>query len=248
MRDSLKQRAYREISRLILCGRLAPGEFVNRRNMARDLDMSVAPVLEAMLMLESEGLLETLPRRGTRVRVHRLEDVRGIFLVREALECQVAREIFGTPVAAEWPRLLVLAQAVDTASENAPPLWEAEVAFHCALADLMGSPVFSEAFRKAMRADLFYKLRQAGGGGSGSRRSHVRFLRALRAAKTPAEADVLTRSDLRHGKGALGLDRPPEIPLTDMDRTQPFGKRGDDPRMPMNTRERETRRGNRPTA
>lgn len=212
MRTSLKERAYRELSRMIFAGALAPGEFVNRRNTARVLEMSVAPVLEAMLLLEAEGLLETLPRHGTRVRVHRIEEVRGYFLVREALECQVAREVFGQPVVAVFPRLMELATAVDKVRGGGPTLWEAEVAFHCALADLVGSPVFSEVFRKAMKADLFYKLRQAAGEGVAPRRSHRRFLRALRAAKTPEEAEALTRSDLRHGKAALGLEGPSRRP------------------------------------
>ena len=42
---------------------LKPGEIINRRQIATRLDMSVAPVLEAMLRLESEGYLETLPRK-----------------------------------------------------------------------------------------------------------------------------------------------------------------------------------------
>jgi len=205
MRESLKERAYREIGRMILAGELAPGEFINRRSMACELDMSVAPVLEAMLLLESEGLLETLPRRGTRVRIHHLDDVRGHFLVREALECQVARAVYGKPVAKAFAPLAVLAKVVDDARDDGPTLWEAEVAFHCALADLMGCPVFSEVFRRAMRADLFYKLKTTVGGDRGRRRSHLRLLKALRDADTAEAAEAVTRHDLRNGKAALFL-------------------------------------------
>lgn len=203
MRESLKDRAYRTLSRMILSGALAPGSFVNRRAVASEMGMSVAPVLEAMLLLEAEGLLETLPRRGTRVRVHRIEDVRGHFLVREALECQVAREVCGKPVARALPRLAVLARAVDDAVKNGPELWEAEAAFHSALADLVGSAVFAKAFRKAMRADLFYKLNQTVGPGRGRRRSHLRLLKALRSADSADAAEIIVRRHLREGKAGL---------------------------------------------
>jgi len=207
MRESLKAKAYNELGRMILTGALAPGELVLRREVARNLGMSVAPVLEAMLLLEAEGLLETLPRRGTRVRVHRLEDVRGQFLVREALECQVAREVYGRPVAAAYKRLDALARVVDAAAEDGLPRWEAEVAFHVALAELVSSPMFVEAYRRAMRADLFYKLKYAANGGARKRRSHRRLLLALRSAKSADEAEAATRRDLRNGTSVLFPER-----------------------------------------
>lgn len=67
------------------------GELVSRRTIARQLGMSLPPVAEAFQRLEHEGLLESRPRVGTRVRLPSAEDVRGHFIIREALECQAAR-------------------------------------------------------------------------------------------------------------------------------------------------------------
>ena len=53
--------------------------------------MSFLPVSEALLRLEFEGLLESRPRAGTRVRIPSPDDVRGHYLVRETLETQAAR-------------------------------------------------------------------------------------------------------------------------------------------------------------
>jgi DNA-binding GntR family transcriptional regulator len=53
--------------------------------------MSFLPVTEALLRLEIEGLLESRPRAGTRVRIPTEEDVRGHYAVRAALEVQAAR-------------------------------------------------------------------------------------------------------------------------------------------------------------
>ncbi len=201
-KESLKDKAARELRGRILSGELVPGEFLNRRGMALELGMSVAPVLEAMLLLETEGLLETLARRGTRVRIHRPEDMRGQFLVREALECQVARQVFGQPVAGDFVRLAGLARRVDACRrEKAMDVLEAEVDFHCALAELLGCPLFTHLLRQAVRADLFFKLRYPPASHP-KRRSHLSLLKALRDAPDAAGAEALCRSDLREGRAS----------------------------------------------
>jgi len=53
--------------------------------------MSLIPVSEALQRLEAEGLVESKPRAGTRVRIPTAEDIRGHYVVREALESQSAR-------------------------------------------------------------------------------------------------------------------------------------------------------------
>ena len=53
--------------------------------------MSFLPVSEALLRLEFEGLLESRPRAGTRVRIPSADDVHGHYLVRETLEVEAAK-------------------------------------------------------------------------------------------------------------------------------------------------------------
>src|SRR6266404_2427665 len=88
--STLSSEAYESVRRRILRGELSLGESISRRKIAAELGMSFLPVSEAMLKLEFEGLLESRPRAGTRVRIPSREDVRGHFIVREALEVQAA--------------------------------------------------------------------------------------------------------------------------------------------------------------
>jgi DNA-binding GntR family transcriptional regulator len=67
-----------------------------------------------MLRLEFEGLLESRPRAGTRVRIPTQEDVRGNYLVREALESQAARLFAEAATDEEMTELKKLAVRVDT--------------------------------------------------------------------------------------------------------------------------------------
>src|SRR5947209_9634932 len=85
---SLAAEAYSVVRQRILRGELVLGQTISRRKLAAELGMSFLPVSEALLRLEVEGLLESLPRSGTRVRIPSLEDVVGHFTVREALEVQ----------------------------------------------------------------------------------------------------------------------------------------------------------------
>src|SRR2546423_2306711 len=88
--SSLAHEAYRVVRQRILRGELGLGQPISRRKLAAELGMSFLPVSEALLRLEVEGLLESRPRAGTRVRIPTDQDVRGHFIVREALEVQAA--------------------------------------------------------------------------------------------------------------------------------------------------------------
>src|SRR5512144_1766397 len=87
---SLATEAYTIIRHRILSGEISLGEPVSRRKLAAELGMSFLPVTEALLKLQFEGLLESRPRAGTRVRIPSPEDVSGHYVVREALEVQAA--------------------------------------------------------------------------------------------------------------------------------------------------------------
>ena len=88
---SLAERAYQLILDHILRGTLPLGAVVSRRSLARQLGMSFIPITAALQRLEREGLLESRPRAGTRVKIPTPEEVQGRFEMREALECQSAR-------------------------------------------------------------------------------------------------------------------------------------------------------------
>jgi DNA-binding GntR family transcriptional regulator len=88
---SLADRAYHSIRTLILKGTYPLGATLVRRNLAEQFGMSVVPIAEALARLEAEGLVENRPRVGTVVFVPTPAQIRGRWVVREALEVQAAR-------------------------------------------------------------------------------------------------------------------------------------------------------------
>jgi GntR family transcriptional regulator, rspAB operon transcriptional repressor len=88
---TLSGEAYQIIRQRILRGEVVMGQVISRRKLAAELGMSFLPISEALQRLEFEGLLESRPRAGTRVRIPSRQDVAGHYVLREALEVQSAR-------------------------------------------------------------------------------------------------------------------------------------------------------------
>lgn len=88
---SLSEQAYQNILDQILRGTLPLGAPLSRRNLAEQFGMSFIPVAAALQRLERDGLVESRPQAGTRVKIPTVDEIRGRFEMREALECQSAR-------------------------------------------------------------------------------------------------------------------------------------------------------------
>lgn len=112
--NSLATEAYAILRERILRGKLCIGAGISRRKVATELGMSMLPVTEALLRLEVEGLLESRPRAGTRVKIPSEQDVRGHYVVREALEVQAAKLFAEVATTRERSELQKLAARVDT--------------------------------------------------------------------------------------------------------------------------------------
>src|SRR3984957_4904332 len=115
----LAAEAYTTVRDRIIRGALAIGQVISRRKLATELGMSFLPVTEALIRLENEGLLESRPRVGTRVRVPTRQDIEGHYVVREALEVQAARLFAERAERGERTELMKLAKRVDALSGKA---------------------------------------------------------------------------------------------------------------------------------
>jgi len=149
--SSLAGEAYLVVRQRILRGELPIGRSISRRRLASELGMSFLPVSEALLRLEFEGLLESRPRAGTRVRIPTPQDVRGNYLVREALEGQAARLFAEAATAEEMAELQKLAVRVDTLGvqpESRVVYLTLHERFHRRIADCARCPVLSDAIEK----------------------------------------------------------------------------------------------------
>jgi DNA-binding GntR family transcriptional regulator len=84
--QSLVELAAARLRKLILSGELRPGDRVIENQLTEQLGISRPPLREAMRILEHQGLIRQLPRRGSVVTPLTLHDVYEIFTLRRQLE------------------------------------------------------------------------------------------------------------------------------------------------------------------
>jgi DNA-binding GntR family transcriptional regulator len=127
-------------------GELKPGAQLSEADLARKFGVSRGPLREGMQRLTQEGLLVSIRHRGLFVVDMTPNDVRDMYLAREAIERAAARKILeGDYVAAGNALLDIVEQmaAVTTPAEVS----ELDIAFHERLVQLADSPRLTRMHR-----------------------------------------------------------------------------------------------------
>lgn len=83
---NLRTRVLEEVKERIISGELPAGTRLHERNLSHELGVSRVPLREAILTLESQGLIEVRPRIGAFVKPLTRKYVEDLFNVRLALE------------------------------------------------------------------------------------------------------------------------------------------------------------------
>ena len=223
--SSLAARAYLEIRNQILKGDLPVGMALSRRKLAAELNISVPPVTEALQQLESEGLLESRPRAGTRVRIPTRQDVEDRCIVREALETQAARLFAERATPAEKEELQRMGRRVDqlytcceTEAVDRDFLFSVNtyhMSLHLRIAECARCPALRDAIEKEQVLVFNWLFDTAVQRRTLASDHHVRLTESL-ATGTPEQADAAMRQHIRQGLAEVlaGLTR-----LTDFQAT-----------------------------
>ena len=82
----LREKVYDQLRADMISCRLAPGTDIRENELALRFGVSKSPVRDALMRLEREGLVITLPRQGYRVAPVSVADVQDMFHLRDALE------------------------------------------------------------------------------------------------------------------------------------------------------------------
>ncbi len=83
---SLRGRVYNFLREAILDGRYKDGESLTEMKIAEELNVSRTPVREAIRQLELEGLVESIPNKGSIVKGISQKDMKDIYSIRIVLE------------------------------------------------------------------------------------------------------------------------------------------------------------------
>jgi DNA-binding GntR family transcriptional regulator len=201
------QHALEALRRAIVAGELRPGQRIAQEQFAERVGVSIAPVREALRMLEQEGQVVYRPRRGYFVRELRIGDLEEIYELRRLLEERAAR--------AALPRIdaFALASIRRAADDCARAASRGEVAaqleanrrFHFAILDGGAQPHTMRLIHMLWEATEPYRAMYYNSAGERRRSNaaHQRIVRSLKAR----DADGLVAELDAHRARALEVLR-----------------------------------------
>jgi DNA-binding GntR family transcriptional regulator len=201
--DSFRAQAYLALKQAISAMDLYdhPGEIrLDERQLCRDLGVSRTPIREALTVLEQEGFVLTLPRRGIFVRRRTRRQIVEMVQVWAALESMSARLAAARATDAEIAALRGLFEGFEgRPAAEIEGYSDANIAFHRAIVRLGGNGLII-----ARTADLFLQIdairRRTIRDDDRADRSiqdHLRIIEALERR----DADLAARLDRDHTLG-----------------------------------------------
>ncbi|MEV0792195.1 GntR family transcriptional regulator [Kribbella sp. NPDC050459] len=124
-------------------GELKPGAQLGEADLARKLGVSRGPLREGMQRLTQEGLLVSIRNRGLFVIDMTPDDIRDMYLAREAVERAAIQKILCGDHASAGTALCAVADRMLAADGDPAAIGDLDIEFHELLVRLAGSPRLS---------------------------------------------------------------------------------------------------------
>lgn len=202
---NLTEHAYLLIRDRILKGELPFGAGLSRRALAEELDISIVPIGDALQRLEGDGLVESRPRVGTRVRIPTAKAIRGHYILREALETQSARIFAEKSSTEERQELRRMASHLDSMyadlqgvedRQKAFEIHKQHMRFHMRIAECTGCDELCQAVEKNQVLVFNWLYDTALGNQAPPPRWHTQLAKSL-CSGDPEAADAAMRKHTR---------------------------------------------------
>lgn len=131
----LRDVVFQTLRQAIISGEIAPGERLLEIPLAKKMGVSRTPVREAIRMLELEGLVVMIPRRGAEVAKITEKDLRDALEVRCALEELAVQLACERITEAGKEKLQAACEAFREAirTKQVPAIVEGDIVFHDAI-------------------------------------------------------------------------------------------------------------------
>jgi DNA-binding GntR family transcriptional regulator len=193
---SLREQVHSSLFRMLLEGRWSENSRLNDSAIAAELGVSRTPVREALIQLETEGLVACDPNRGFFIPALRREEAQQIYPILWSLE-QLA--VFHAAGSAQDLRRN-LEQAGSRAAGAADPVsaLKHDRAWHAALVESSGNPRLIELARRTEALARRYAVALLHDASAAERRAreHAQIAEAL-ATEQPARAFALLKMHWR---------------------------------------------------
>ncbi|MBK9170176.1 MAG: GntR family transcriptional regulator [Bryobacterales bacterium] len=152
--QTLKENIGELITAAILEGKLRPDDRLNESALARDLQVSRAPIREALQQLEEQGLVVNIPRRGMFVVSLSEEELQKINSLRILLEAEALRLCRDTLTQQTEKKLLQALERMERKGMTAIEAARVDLEFHRCLWQTTGNE-YLEKTLTSLTAPLF---------------------------------------------------------------------------------------------
>lgn len=147
-RTTFKTVALKQIKEAVQSGKLKPGDRIVEAELAREMGISRFPIREAISSLEKEGILITIPFKGTYVSHYDENDLEEIYTLRSALEELAIRLLMEEIASKKIKKLESIMAAMEQAAHKGRVgrLIFGDMQFHQAICELSGHRRLLEAW------------------------------------------------------------------------------------------------------
>jgi len=206
---ALREQVLAELRRRIVDGDYGQGERLTETRLADDFGVSRNPVREALRVVEAEGFVQILPRRGAVVATLDDTAVRDLFAVREQLETLAAGLAAERATPNDMARLRRLLDQASSATDakDFDQVAELNSTFHRAVIEVSGN-----RWLLSISAAMYHHVHWVFRVGAAQRaphswEEHIRLVEAIEA-RDPAAATTAAREHVEAAAKAALSQRP----------------------------------------
>ena len=195
----LARSVHRRLEDMIFSGQLQGGEVLTERRLAEVLEVSRTPLRDALLMLESDGLLKRRGARYLEVREMTVPEYMQILNIRRLLEPEAARLAVGRidvsllgAIRTELAERLseTLSEAPDSRSESSLRI---DALVHETIADAAGNSLMGQMIRDLRKRTRIFDLGRMPQRVEAVSREHLDIVVALEMADPHAASEAMIR-------------------------------------------------------
>ncbi|MFJ4842168.1 GntR family transcriptional regulator [Streptomyces sp. NPDC088746] len=197
--EQARQLALTRLRQAILRGEMAPAQRLVENELAEQFGVTRAGVRAALIQLESEGLVERIRNRGSRVRVVSVDEAVAITECRMALEGLCAAKAAVAADAEQLDRLTAVGEAMAKAVADGDPMLYSDLnhELHAMVREFSGQRT-AVSLLERLNGQLVrhrFQLALRPGRPQQSLSEHLAMIEAIRA-RDPQAAEAAVRSHL----------------------------------------------------
>ena len=151
---SIRDQIYEAIQQSIVNNSYKPGEELQIDRLAEEFGVSTTPIREALIRLESSGLVQLIPNKGARVTAFQEEDIRDTWEIRKLLEPYAAGQTVEQDVTREIQELNEAFDMLERGSQDGDLYIQSDIRLHELLYSHLSNELLKETLHNILQRSM----------------------------------------------------------------------------------------------